>query len=214
MWSSTSGATDGPDRPAHVREVVDGRDDATSPCCFTSPQSTMCTGRKRLTQFGFSRSQVFSALRIAFPPSLGMLPPRNRAISSSGRCVAESPMRCGASGATRVEPLEREREVRAALRARHGVDLVDDHRAQRAEHRAPAHAREQDVQRLRRRDQDVRRLAQHLRARARRRVARAHRDADLGEPLARRLEPLLQLRRAAVSRLRWMSLLSALSGEM
>ena len=93
-------------------------------------------------------------------------PPRKRAISSSGRCVAESPMRCGGVGREAGEPLERERQVRAALRAGHGVDLVDDDGAQRAEHRAAAHAREQDVQRLRRRDEDVRRLAQHPRARA------------------------------------------------
>ena len=49
--------------------------------------------------------------------------------------------------------------MRAALVAGDRVDLVDDHRAQLAERRAPAHGRQQDEQRLRRGDQDVRRLA-------------------------------------------------------
>ena len=52
---------------------------------------------------------------------------------SIGRCVAESPMRCGAGVAQRLEPLEGEREVRAALVARDGVDLVDDDRLDRAQ---------------------------------------------------------------------------------
>ena len=42
----------------------------------------------------------------------------------------------------------------------------------------PDSVREQDVQRLRRRDQDVRRLAAHARALALRRVARAHGRAN------------------------------------
>ena len=102
-------------------------------------------------------------------------------------------MRCGGCVAEALEPLEREREMRAALRAGDRVDLVDDHRAHAAEHPAPAHAREHDVQRLGRRDENVRRLAEHPRARRRRRVARAHGDADLRKLLARRVEPLAQL---------------------
>ena len=46
--------------------------------------------------------------------------------SSIGFCVAERPMRCSAPADERVEPLERQRQVRAALVARDGVDLVDD----------------------------------------------------------------------------------------
>jgi hypothetical protein len=73
-------------------------------------------------------------------------PPRNRAISSSGRWVADSAMRCGGAGRRRwswvtvgpvvlepaavadlvLEPLEGEREVAAALGRGHRVDLVDD----------------------------------------------------------------------------------------
>ena len=54
-------------------------------------------------------------------------PPRKRAISSSGRWVAERPMRCGGRVGDRFEPFERQHQVRAALRRRERVDLVDDH---------------------------------------------------------------------------------------
>ena len=80
-----------------------------------------------------------------------------------------------------VEPLEREGEVRAALVARDGVDLVDDDGADGAEHAAPAGAREEDVERLRGRDEDVGRRARHLGALGRGRVAGADEDADVGE---------------------------------
>ena len=60
--------------------------------------------------------------------ALASAPTRNRATSSSGFCVAERPMRCRGFGppVERLEPLERKREVRAALVARERVDLVDD----------------------------------------------------------------------------------------
>ena len=66
-------------------------------------------------------------------------PTSRRPTVSIGRWVADSPMRCGPPVAQRLEPLEREREVRAALVAGDGVDLVDDDgldRAQRARGRA------------------------------------------------------------------------------
>ena len=65
--------------------------------------------------------------------------------------------------AQRFQPLEREREVRAALVARDGVDLVDDHRVDRAQRGAPARARHQEVQRLRCRHDEARRLAHQAR---------------------------------------------------
>ena len=102
--------------------------------------------------------------------------------------------------------------MRAALGAGDGVDLVDDHRAHGAEHSAAAHGREQDVQRLGRRDEDVRRLAQHPRARRRGSVAGAHGDADLGKALAGAANRRASCASGA-SRLRCTSLLSALSGE-
>ena len=104
--------------------------------------------------------------------------------------------------------------MRAALRAGDRVDLVDDDGARCAEHSSSAHARQHDVQRLGRRDEDVRRLAQHSRARRRRRIAGANRDADLGKVEPGFFEAPASARASGASRLRWMSLLSALSGEM
>ena len=60
--------------------------------------------------------------------STGRVPPRKRATSSTGRTVADSPMRWAGCVEQRVEPLEAEREVGAALGAGDGVHLVDDHR--------------------------------------------------------------------------------------
>ena len=74
------------------------------------------------------------------------------------------------------EPLEREEQMGAALRRRHGVDFVDDHRLDVAEHLARLR-REQQVQRLGRRDENVRRIAEDLPAVGGGRVAGAHGDA-------------------------------------
>ena len=68
--------------------------------------------------------------------------------------------------------------MRAALRPGDGVDLVDDHRLDRAEELARLRG-QQEKERLRRRDQDVRRVPQHRRALLLRGVARAHADAQL-----------------------------------
>ena len=95
-------------------------------------------------------------------------------------------------GRHHAQTFEREGEVGAALRSGDGVNLVDDHRPERAEHRASADAGEQDVQRFRRGDQDVRRLAQHPRPRRRTGVAGAHRHSDLRELLSGSVEPRLQ----------------------
>ena len=97
----------------------------------------------------------------------GPTPPRNRAITSSGRCVADRPIRCigGASGVRGVaeclEPLEAEGEVGAALGAGDRVDLVDDDVLDAAQDLA-GRAGQHQVQRLGRRDQDVGRVAGDL----------------------------------------------------
>ena len=78
-----------------------------------------------------------------------------------------------------LQPLEREREVAAALVPRHGVDLVHDHRAHRAEHRTRVLGREDEIQRLGSRDEDVRRTLRHRLAVGLRRIARANERADL-----------------------------------
>ena len=112
-----------------------------------------------------------------------------------------------------LQPLERQREVRAAPRADHRVDLVDDDGAHRAQHLAAALGRQQQIQRLGRRHQNVRRRPQHRRALGLRRVAGAHGGGD-----PRRVEPELLGQRGGCrargsARFLWMSALSALSGE-
>ena len=79
----------------------------------------------------------------------------------------------------RVEPLERQREVRTALRSGDRVDLIDDDGARRREHLPAGLAREQQVQRLRRRHEDVRRPLAHRGALGLGRVAGANLGADL-----------------------------------
>ena len=59
----------------------------------------------------------------------GPTPPRNRAIASSGRCVADRPIRCigsASAGRSALEAFQAQGEVGAPLRARDRVDLVDD----------------------------------------------------------------------------------------
>ena len=86
--------------------------------------------------------------------------------------------------ADRREPLEREREVRAALGRGHRVHLVDDHRADISQDRTLARGQHQE-QALGRRDQDVRRAAGHAPARVGGGVAGAHRHLDVAQLLAR-----------------------------
>ena len=90
------------------------------------------------------------------------------------------------SVAQRLEPFEGEGQVRAALVAGDGVDLVDDHRLDRAQRVTPLRAGDEEVERLRRGDDEARRLAHHRGALRTRGVAGAHRDAHAG-----RVEPLL-----------------------
>ena len=86
----------------------------------------------------------------------------------------------GAGVTQRLEPLEGQREVRAALVARDGVDLVDDDRLHRAQELPTLVAGDEQVQRLGRGDHEARRLAQHGGALGARGVTGADRDADAG----------------------------------
>ena len=79
----------------------------------------------------------------------------------------------------RVEPLQRERQVGAALGAGDGVHLVDDHGLDPAERLARLRGQHQE-ERLRRRDQDVGRLLHELAPLLLGRVARADADAEVG----------------------------------
>ena len=81
-----------------------------------------------------------------------------------------------------LEPLDRERQVGAALRAGDRVHLVEDQRLDPAQGLARGRG-EHQVERLRRRDQDVGRLLHELAPLLRRRVAGADADAEA------RLEP-------------------------
>ena len=77
--------------------------------------------------------------------------------------------------AVRLQPLERQRQVRAALGRHQRVNLVDDDRVDRAQRLARVR-RQQQIERLRRRDQNVGRLALKAGALGLRRVAGADRD--------------------------------------
>ncbi len=79
-----------------------------------------------------------------------------------------------------LEPLERERQVRAALGARERVDLVDDDRRGRRAAISRAPRGEHQVERLGRRDQDVGRARGDAPALLGRRVAGAHRRRSAG----------------------------------
>src|SRR5947207_11106540 len=68
--------------------------------------------------------------------------------------------------------------MRAAFRARYGMDFVQDQRVDRPED-VPGLGGEHQEERLWRRDQDVGRMAEHLAALFLGRVARPHRDSHL-----------------------------------
>ena len=115
-------------------------------------------------------------------------PTRNCATRSIGFCVADRPMRSS------LPPLSA--DSRSSERARceprlfgaSGVDLVDDHGARRCQHRAAGVGAQEDVERLRRRDDDVRRRLAHAVALGGRGVARAHPGADFDVGQALRLQ--------------------------
>ena len=100
----------------------------------------------------------------------------------------------------RGEAFERQREVRAALRRRDGVDLVEDDRLDAREDLARA-AGEHEVERLGRGDEDVRRVAAHRGAVALRRVAGAHADGQRrADPAQRRAQVAVDVVRERLQR--------------
>ena len=93
------------------------------------------------------------------------VPTRKRATASTGRCVADKPMRSGGRPCDRGQPLERQRQVSAAPRTDHRVNLVDDHGAHVRQTFAASFRRQQQVKRFRRGHEDMRRrLAPSTRA--------------------------------------------------
>ena len=120
-------------------------------------------------------------------------PTRKRPTSSSGRWVADRPIRWSGRAREVLEALEGERQVGAALGARDRVDLVHDHRL--GVHEELARPRgEHQVERLRGGDEDVGRRAQHRLALLLRRVAGADRDGHVAaDALERSAEVLLDV---------------------
>ena len=116
-------------------------------------------------------------------------------MASSGRCVADSPIRCmGGASAGRRRSSRSRLSARWAprLRARDRVDLVDDDVLDAAEDLAGL-ARQHQVQRFGRRDEDVGRVAGDLAPVLAGRVTGAAGDGDLrrgfAEPLRRMPDP-------------------------
>ena len=87
--------------------------------------------------------------------------------------------------AQRIEPFERECQVRTALVADQGVDFVDDHGLDRGQPFASPRAGQQQIQRLRGGHEDVRRLANEAGPFACRGVA-----CPQANPQRRQIEPL------------------------
>ena len=98
-------------------------------------------------------------------------------------------MRCAGRVEHRVQPLEREREVGAALRRGDRVHLVDDHRVDGRE-RLAGRGGEHEEQRLGRRDQDLGRIARQRAALRLAGVARPHAHPDRRRGLAQALRGL------------------------
>ncbi len=117
---------------------------------------------------------------------LAVWPPRNRAISSSGRWVADRPIRCGGSCASSSR--RSSESARCAPRLEPAIAWISSTITQRTLRRiSRAWEVEHQVERLRRGDQDVGRAGLDPAAFARRGVAGAHRDARLVDVLAEAL---------------------------
>ena len=110
------------------------------------------------------------------------------------------------------QPFQGEGQVRAALVSGHRVNLVHDHGAHAAQHGPAALRGQQQVERLRRGDQNVRRALEHGGPLGGRGVSGPHRDADgrrgQAEPPA-----TATISRSGASRFCWMSVASAFSGD-
>ncbi len=131
----------------------------------------------RMSSTGTTISRSSSFERPASTSSISRPPDTKRPISSSGRWVAEQADSLQRLLDQPLEPLDRDGEVRAALRPGHGVNLVEDEGLDAAQVVAGAGGQQQ-IERLRGRDQDVRRLAQHRRPLLLRRVSGADGDVE------------------------------------
>ena len=105
-------------------------------------------------------------------------PTSHSATSSIGSIVAESPIRWSGPPGHVLQPLEAQGQVRAAAGLEHRVDLVHDDGAHGAQHLPAPPGGEQEVERLRRGDEDVGRGPEHGRALGGGRVAGADGGGD------------------------------------
>ena len=108
--------------------------------------------------------------------------------------------------AERGEPLQRQREMRAALVGRDGVDLVDDDGARRRQRLAARFRAEQHIERFRRGHENMRRALAHALALGGGRVAGAHQRANLDIGQAQQSRSFSRTPASGASRLRLMSL--------
>ena len=144
---------------------------------------------------GLARAALHCGSRIA---GCGLIADCGLGAAEEPRDFVERALRCGEADplrrslAVRLEPLERQREMRAALGRHQGVDFVDDDGVDRPQRLARVR-RQQEIERFGRRDEDIRRIALESRALRLRRVAGAdgnHRRevgvapplGDLGDP--------------------------------
>ncbi len=181
---STRGCFAGGSRTSVSCDMSSTGTSTTSSIGLRCPASTILTGR-------------------ASPSSS---PPRNRAISSSGRWVALQPDPLGGRVREGLQPFERQRQVGAALGGGHRVDLVDDHDLDVSQGLARRRG-EHQVERLGSGDQDVGRRLQHPAPVGGGGVARAHSDdrlvrqgspgllGDAAHPRHRRTKVLLDVDR-------------------
>ena len=181
IWFSTCGQIDGGRGGGLlVVQVAAGRGRRRSP-----PRSLMSS-----TGTTIDRSQDFSAGGRDDPTGCG--PPRKRrpapAAGPSPRARSAGSGRrrrrpAARLGGQRLQPLQGERQVGAALGAGQRVHLVDDHRPHGAQHVAGRRGQHQE-QRLRRGDQDVRRPGGDGPAVGGRGVAGPDADGDVRRRLA------------------------------
>ena len=88
-------------------------------------------------------------------------------------------MRSGGIATNRRQSFERQRQMAAPLVRRHRVNFVYDHRSRGRQHAAAGLGSEKDVERLRRRHDDVGRPPNHALTFAGRSIAGAHPRPDL-----------------------------------
>ena len=162
---------------------------AGPPGCWSGGRTSPIAAMSSTGMITWSSSGLRTPASTIWTSRPGPTPAMNRAIASSGRCVADRPIRWGgfASGAREaLQPFQAQGEVGSALRAGDRMDLVDDHVLHAPEHLARA-AGQHQVERFGRGDQDVRRVAGDLPAVLGRGVAGPRGDGDVRRVVAQPL---------------------------